>query len=97
MSVSHVVLLRWSPDVDVDGRERVRLRLRELSQLIDGIESLVEGPSSSPEGLENGYDYGFVVTFTDAQARDAYLPHPAHLPVAELVGAAAADLVVFDI
>ena len=35
--------------------------------------AVVEGHSSSPEGLEDGYDYGFVVTFATAQARDAYI------------------------
>jgi hypothetical protein len=95
--VSHIVLLRWAPEADEASREEVRRRLHALPGLIDGIVGLTEGPSTSPEGLESGYDYGFIVTFADAAARDAYVPHPEHLPVAALVGAAAADLVVFDI
>jgi hypothetical protein len=44
-----------------------------------------------------GYDYGFVVTFATAQARDANLDDPSHRPVAGAIGAAAERIVVFDI
>ena len=33
---------------------------------------------SSPEGLDQGYTHGFVMTFADATARDSYLKHPDH-------------------
>lgn len=97
MSTSHVVLLRWSADTQYERREAIRERIRALAGLIDGIESVVEGPSSSPEGLERGFDYGFVVTFVDAEARDAYLPHRDHRPVADSIAAAVDEIVVFDI
>ena len=50
--------------------------LTGLPERIDGIESVRFGSSSSPEGLEQGYDYAFLITFTDEHARDRYLPHP---------------------
>ena len=59
--------------------------------------TVVEGHSTSPEGLEDGYHYGFVVTFATPQARDAYLNDQNHRPVAEAIGAAAERIVVFDI
>ena len=77
--------------------ERVRPALRELATTIPGISSLVEGHSSSPEGLEDGHDYGFVVTFDSAEARDAYLPDPRHQVVADEIGRYAQRVVVFDI
>ena len=55
------------------------------------------GPSVSPEGLEGGFDWALVVRFRDAAARDAYLPHPAHQPVADHIGARSARVVVFDV
>jgi hypothetical protein len=97
MTVTHIVLVRWSPDSDEKQREDVRARVRALRDLVDGVVSLVEGPSTSPEGLEQGFDYGFVVTFADSDARDEYLPHPEHVPVGKLIGEAAAEVVVFDI
>lgn len=96
-AVRHVVLVRWRPDADEAAREGVRAGVRGLATTVPGIRSLEEGPSVSPEGLEQGNDYGFVVTFEDAAARDAYLPHPEHLVVADAIGAAAAQVTVFDV
>jgi len=36
------------------------------------------GPNISPEGLGDGFTHAFLMTFADAAARDAYLPHPLH-------------------
>jgi hypothetical protein len=71
--------------------------IRRLETRITGIVSLAEGPSVSTEHLEDGLEYCFVITFADAAARDAYLPHPEHVSVADLLGALAARVVVYDI
>jgi len=59
--------------------------------------AVVEGHSTSPEGLEDGHDHGFIVTFATPPARDASLNDPNHRPVAEAIGATAERIVVFDI
>ncbi len=96
MPVTHIVLLRWASDDPVPG-SAVREAIRGLPAVIPSIRDLREGPSSSPEGLEGGYEYGFVMTFDDEAARDAYLVHPAHLPVAEQIGRASAAVLVYDV
>jgi len=96
-AVLHVVLVQWRPDSATEDREAVRAAVRGMEHRIPGIIALEEGPSISPEGLERGHDYGFVVTFDDAAARDAYLPHPEHLAAADRIGAAAAQVTVFDV
>ena len=45
---------------------------------VPGLLSFAGGPYSSPEGLNKGYSHAFHMTFADAEARDAYLPHPEH-------------------
>lgn len=95
--VIHVVLVRWRGDADAGAREAVRAGVRGLRRAIPGVLAIEEGPSVSPEGLEQGNEYGFVVTFQDAAARDAYLPHPAHLVVAEAIGRATERVTVFDV
>jgi hypothetical protein len=95
--VIHVVLVRWGRDAADGAREGVRAGVRGLLAAIPGILAIEEGPSVSPEGLEQGNDYGFVVTFEDAAARDAYLPHPAHLEVADAIGRTAERVTVFDV
>jgi len=95
--VIHVVLVRWRADADAGAREAVRDGVRGLRTAVPGVLSLEEGESVSPEGLEQGNDYAFVVTFLDATARDAYLPHPTHLEVAGAIGRTAARVTVFDV
>ena len=96
-TITHVVLVSWKGGRQAQAEESVRPAIRDFVHTIPDVLSVVEGHSASPEGLENGYDYGFVVTFATAQARDTYLDHPSHLPVAAAIGEAAAQVVVFDI
>jgi hypothetical protein len=95
--VTHVVLVRWAPTTPSDVRESIRATARSLATEIPGISRLVEGPSVSPENLEQGFDYALVIEFVDSEARDNYLPHPAHLPLAEKLGQHSESVVVFDV
>ena len=96
-TISHVVLVSWKRGKQIHAEELVRPSVRGFVGTIPGVLAVVEGQSTSPEGLEDGYHYGFVVTFASPQARDAYLSDPNHRPVAEAIGAAAERIVVFDI
>jgi hypothetical protein len=95
--VTHVVLFRLNDGVDEAAVEAVRLAIVGLRETIPGIEGIVWGANSNPEGLAQGYDVGFVMTFVDPAARDAYLAHPAHEAVHPLIDAFAANVLVFDI
>ncbi len=96
-SVVHVVLVRWNSGVS-------RAKLDELTELagafpdtIPGVLAVHCGPSTSPEGLEGGFEWALVVSFGSSSARDDYLPHPAHQPVAQLISRLAEQVVVFDV
>lgn len=100
--VDHLVLFRFRRDVSQGRIAEVFETLRQLTRRIEGISSFRGGAYNSPEGLHHGFTHGFVMTFESAEARDAYLPHPAHqelvarlLPLLEggLDGALAFDLV----
>ncbi len=95
--VIHVVLVRWRDDLDDEARERARIAARDMVGRVPGIVRLDEGPSVSPEGLEQGFEWGLVVTFEDEAARDGYLPHPVHRVLGDQIGAGADKVVVFDI
>lgn len=95
--VTHVVLVSWRAGEAGRAEDLIRPRVAAFPTMIPGVLDVVEGHSSSPEGLEGGYDYGLVVTFASAQARDTYLDHPEHRPVAEVIGASSQRVVVFDI
>ena len=96
-SVTHVVLVSWKDGLTSAAEESIRPAIRALADTIPGIVSIVEGGSTSPEGLEDGHDYGFVITFDSPDARDAYLPDPRHRVVADEIGRNAQHIVVFDI
>jgi hypothetical protein len=95
--VTHIVLVEWRADVTQDVRESVRATARGLADRIPGILTVVEGPSTSPEGLEQGFEWALAISFDGPEARDGYLPHPAHLPLAALIGDNAARVVVYDL
>ncbi len=83
--ITHMVLLRVRKDVTARTVERVFGEIGALQSRLHGILSFAWGPYSSPEGLGRGYTHGFCMTFRDAAARDAYLPHPEHERVKESV------------
>jgi hypothetical protein len=96
-SVVHVVLVRWKPEVS-------QAELDELTELavafpntIPGVLAVHCGQSTSPEGLEHEFEWALVVSFASSSARDDYLPHPAHQPVAQLISRLAEQVVVFDV
>lgn len=95
--VLHIVLVTLRSDISDVTRERLRHAARTLPERIPGIIEVTEGPSISPEGLEDGFDYGFVIRFRSPSDRDAYLPHPSHLEFAQMLRTASDRIVVYDI
>lgn len=91
------MLVSWQSGRAPAAEESIRPAIRAFTETIRGIASIVEGHSSSPEGLEDGHDYGFVITFDSAQARDSYLTDSRHQVVADVIRVNAQHIVVFDI
>ena len=94
--IKHVALLKFKEGTSQEQIDKVLEALLDLTESIPGIEDYVAGTNNSSEGLNKGFTHGFVMTFTDAAARDAYLTHVDHerfktdaLPTIE-------DIVVFD-
>ncbi len=63
---------------------------------IPGFLAMEYGPYDSSEGLSDGYTHGFIMTFESREAREAYLPHPVHEAVKDLVIPRLERVVVFD-
>jgi hypothetical protein len=80
--IRHVVLCRFRKDADVAA---VFAAIAGLKDRIPGILAISCGRDNSPEGLQKGFTHGFTVDFTDAAARDAYLPHPDHQAAGKMV------------
>ena len=76
--ITHMVLFKIRSDVPQEQIDRVFDELSALRGKIPGVLSFAGGPYSSHEGLNRGFTHGFSMKFTDAAARDEYLPHPEH-------------------
>jgi len=76
--VHHLVLLKFRPDTTAGAIAELFRALADLRTSIPGIEHFCGGPYSSPEGLNQGFTHGFVMTFASPAARNAYLTHPEH-------------------
>ena len=63
---------------------------------ITGLLEMEHGPYDSAEGLNDGYTHGFIMTFDSPESRDAYLPHPIHENVKDLVVPKLERVAVFD-
>ena len=97
MTTTHVVLVSWRDGAAEEAEKVVRPLVADFGQTIPDVLDVVEGHSSSPEGLEDGFDYALIVTFASPQARDVYLDHPNHQPVSSAIRANADRVVVFDV
>lgn len=76
--VRHVVLFKFKDGTPAEALRRIEAEFAALQERIPGIRAFEWGVNASPEKLDQGFTHCFVVTFDDAAARDAYLPHPAH-------------------
>jgi len=59
--------------------------LAALREKIPGLLDFSGGPYASPEGINQGFTHGFVMTFADTASRNAYLSHPEHEKVKQFV------------
>lgn len=95
--VKHIGLIKFKEGTSEEQINDLFAQLLDLTESVEGIEDYVSGPNTSPEGLNEGFTHAFVMTFTDAAARDAYLPHPDHQRVVnETISPLVEKVVVLD-
>lgn len=85
-TVRHVVVFKYKPEATPAQIQQVTDAFRALSRSIPGIVQFEDGVNNSPEGKNQGFTHVYVLTFADAAARDAYLPHPEHKKFGQLLG-----------
>lgn len=83
--VRHVVVFKYKPDATDAQIKKITDAFRDLQDKIPGIVSFEHGVNDSPEGKNLGFTHVYMLTFEDAAARDAYLPHPDHKKFGELL------------
>jgi hypothetical protein len=83
--VKHVVVLKLKRTTSEQKVREIFAALDGLRGRIPGLLDFSGGPYTSEEGLHQGFTHGFVMTFADVQSRDAYLPHPEHEKVKQMI------------
>ena len=76
--VKHIVLLKFKEGTTEEQTNKFFEEVLDLSESVPGIDDYVSGANCSASGLSQGLTHGFIMTFSDAAARDAYLVHPEH-------------------
>jgi hypothetical protein len=74
----HVVLFKFKPGASNDAVVAIEDAFRALCAELPLVRGFEWGRNSSPEGLDQGFTHGFIVSFDGPEDRDAYLTHPAH-------------------
>jgi quinol monooxygenase YgiN len=92
----HLVLFRFKATAPAEAVHELALAFVALRDAVPGVAAIEWGTDESPEGLARGFTHAFVVTFADAAARDAYLPHPAHQDFVARLGPWLDEALVLD-
>ena len=95
-SVRHVVLFKFKEGTPTEKVKEIEEAFRALPTKIPTIEDFEWGTNISPENASQGLTHCFFLTFKDAAARDAYLPHPAHKEFGALLRPHKEKVVVID-
>jgi Stress responsive A/B Barrel Domain len=76
--VKHIVLLKFKEGTVEEQITKFFEDVLDLSETVPGIDDYVSGTNCSLENRSEGLTHGFIMTFSDVAARDAYLVHPEH-------------------
>ena len=95
-TVQHMVVVKFKPDVSQGKIDELFAKLYDFWHMMSGLTYFAGGPYSSPEGLNQGYTHGFLVTFNGPAARDAYLKHPEHQRIVALILPTLDGVLAFD-
>ncbi len=94
--VRHVVCFKFKAGVELGQVKKVEEEFAALKRKIPFIEGLEWGTNSSPEKHDKGFTHCWIVTFKNAQDRDAYIIHPDHKVFGSALGGLIDDVLVLD-
>lgn len=92
----HVVCFKYNDGTPKKKIEEISRAFRALKTKIAGIVAFEMGENNSPEGLNRGFTHCYQVTFGSEEAREKYLPHPAHKAFVELLKPHLDEVFVID-
>lgn len=94
--IRHVLLISFKPEAQPDEIAALKQAFLDIPDKIPGVLSVEFGENNSPENKNEGYTHCVFMTFEDENARDVYLPHPAHRALGDIFRPIRQDIIVFD-
>ena len=94
--VKHIVLLKFKDGTTEEQIGKFFEDVLDLSETVPGIDDYVSGTNCSLESRNQGLTHGFIMTFSDAAVRDAYIVHPEHERFKTMALGGVENLLVFD-
>src|SRR6478672_8402545 len=94
--VRHVVHFKFKKEATPEQIKGVVDGFAALKTKIDFVQNIEFGTNMSPEGLDKGFGYCWIVSFKNAQDRDAYIVHPAHKAYVETLKPVLDEAMVVD-
>lgn len=76
--IRHIVLLAIPPDHDPDELHAIMHELAAMADHLPGFDNFEHGPNRDFEDRSARYPYGFIGTFTDADALQTYAQDARH-------------------
>jgi len=92
--IVHILLLQPKPETTAEEMLSVLEKVKALKEKIPGI---IDVQASENKNIYNqGYSYGFVMSFVDEEHLKAYSPHPEHKAVSAELRRLCSTLLNFD-
>jgi hypothetical protein len=92
----HVVMFGWKAGTDSAAIKRVVMAFKALPEKIKTIKRFEWGINNSPENLNQGLTYCFLVTFASEKDRNDYIVNPDHKAFTQLLPGILEKVTVFD-
>lgn len=94
--IRHILLIKFKENSDTTDIEKLKALFKAMPEKVEGVVSVEWGENDSPEGKNQGYTHSVLMTFTDENGRQNYLPHPEHQALKEVFRPLLEDIIVFD-
>jgi len=83
--IRHICLFQFDDAIGEESISEIFAGFRKLLAAMPGGRIVTSGRNVSPEGLNRGFEHGFVMDFDTAADRDHYLAHPDHRKFASTI------------
>jgi hypothetical protein len=94
--IQHVVSFKFKSTAKPEDIKKVETAFADLKKKIPQIKALEWGTNISPENLNKGFTHCWILTFSSAADRDAYLVHPDHKEFGKNLGLVLEEALVID-